>query len=325
VFCAKLIDMSDVEIIVPVYNEEDSIELFVSEIINWKEKLPDSVNLKILFIDDGSTDSTWQNIDQCNESFKKLIEISGIRFTRNYGKESALFAGIVFSTADALIPMDVDLQDPPELIPGFVEAWMNGARMVVAVRTQRNGDGFFKRKSAEFFYKVYNSISDIEIPENVGDFRIIDKSIVNDISRLNESNKFMKGIFSYVAKPDGQVSFIRSNGLRSESNPPTQSFRKLLDLAEIALTGAGPKLFRKLLGLLVFFDIALILYATYILGTKFFSGVPFEGFTSIILLVAVTSSAQLTLLAIFGVILSRVYLESKNRPSYFIRDTINSK
>jgi glycosyltransferase involved in cell wall biosynthesis len=317
--------MSDVQIIVPVFNEQNSIEAFVSEIICWQKKIPRAVNLKILFIDDGSTDDTWHTIQKCNTMHKNLIEISGIRFTRNYGKESALFAGIVSSTADALIPMDVDLQDPPELIPEFVEAWLNGARMVVAVRAQRNGDNYFKRKSAELFYKVYNSISDIQIPENVGDFRIIDKSLVADISRLNESNKFMKGIFSYVATPDGQVDFTRNIGLRSDSNPPTQSFRKLLDLAEIALTGAGPKLFRKLLGLLILFDAAILLYAIYVLGTKFFSGVPFEGFTSIILLVAVTSSAQLTLLAIFGVILSRVYLESKNRPSYFIRDELHSE
>ena len=315
--------MPNLDIIVPVHNEQESIRSFVSEIEKTQKSLSQEVNLRIFFIDDGSSDKSWEIIAEVSADKSIGIDILGLRLSRNYGKESALYAGIVNSSADAMIPMDVDLQDPPSLIPEFVEAWSKGARMIVASRAERVGESIFKKKSAEYFYKIYNSISDLPIPENVGDYRLIDKSVADDITRITESNKFMKGIFSYVAVPDAEIQFIRGSGLRSDTNKPAQNLSKLLDLAEIALTSAGPKLFRKILSFLIFFDVLLILYAFFVIVIKFLSSSPFEGFTSIILLIVLTSSVQLTFLAVFGVIVSRVYLESKNRPSYFVRDKIN--
>ena len=315
--------MRTIDLIVPIYNEEISLQNFVEEVIKIQGHIDSEVKLRVLFVDDGSTDNSWNEVMKISTKLSDTISIAGLRLSRNYGKESALYAGIVNSSADAMIPIDVDLQDPPALIPDFVDAWVSGARMVVAYRSNRIGDGVFKRKSAEYFYKIFNAISDIQIPNNVGDFRLIDRTVARDITRITESNKFMKGIFSYVAKPDAEIPFVREIGLRSKQNQPTQNFGKLLNLAELALTSAGPKLFRKLLAFLIVFDTALIFYGLFVLFLKFVSGEPFEGFASIILLIILTSSVQLTLLTIFGLIISRVYLESKNRPSYFVREEVN--
>ena len=153
------------------------------------------INFEVICIDDGSTDKTLDKLLSIvkNDSRFILIELS-----RNFGKESALTAGIDFSSGDAVIPIDADLQDPPELIPEMIACWLNGAEVVLARRNDRASDSFFKRKTAELFYIFYNYISNIRIPNNVGDFRLMDRVVIDAVKQLPESQRFMKGIFSWV-------------------------------------------------------------------------------------------------------------------------------
>jgi glycosyltransferase involved in cell wall biosynthesis len=303
-----------VEIIVPVHNEASSLDTFIKAFQGFKDSHSQSCTFRLLFVDDGSTDSTPTILA---DLLSKHSEVRTITLARNYGKESALFAGITLSSADAVIPMDVDLQDPFEVIPQFLAHWEAGAKMVVGKRIDRSDESLMKRTFAHLFYRMYNKFADIVIPENVGDFRLLDREIVERVSQIQEHNKFMKGIFAYVGKVDAEVPYVRPLGQRSESNKPTQTFSKLIKLGEEAFSGSGTKFFRKIFISTIAIDIIFILYALFILYQKIINHLPFQGFASITILVVLSSSVQITLLSFIGIIASKILSESKNRPSYF--------
>lgn len=303
-----------IEIVVPVFNEANSIEKFVDSFHRLKNSYSHTLTFKLLFVDDGSIDDTPIILKNLSSNFAGIKVIS---FARNYGKESALFAGITFSSGDAVIPMDVDLQDPFEVIPEFVAHWLAGAKMVVGRRIDRSEESLMKRATAHAFYRMYNKFADVAIPENVGDFRLLDREIVERVSQIREHNKFMKGIFAYVGKVDAEVPYVRSLGQRTKSNKPTQTFSKLIKLGEEAFSGSGTKFFRKIFISTISIDIVFIVYATFIFYQKLINHLPFQGFASITILVVLSSSVQITLLSFIGIIVSKILSESKNRPSFF--------
>jgi glycosyltransferase involved in cell wall biosynthesis len=313
---AMKMPMKIIELVVPVHNEALSIEEFLKTFLKFIEQHSEQNNFKILFIDDGSTDQTpiiLQNL-MTNHSFIKVIT-----FARNYGKEAALFAGITKATGDAVIPMDVDLQDPFEVIPQFIAHWNNGSKMVVGKRIDRSDESMVKRWTAKIFYSSYNRIADVEIPPNVGDFRLLDREIVERISQIKEHNKFMKGLFAYAGKVDAEVPYLRSLGIRTQNNKPTQTFKKLLKLGEEAFSGAGTKFFRSVFFMTLILDLFLVLYIVFIIYQKIRNHLPFQGFASITILITLASSIQITLLSLIGIIVSKVLSEAKQRPSYFLK------
>ncbi|EFP6375954.1 glycosyltransferase family 2 protein, partial [Salmonella enterica] len=201
-----------ISLVVPVYNEEATIPIFYKTVREFEELKEHEV--EIVFINDGSSDSTEAIINALAVSDNLVVPLS---FTRNFGKEPALFAGLDNATGEAIIPIDVDLQDPIEVIPHLIAKWQAGADMVLAKRTDRSTDGRLKRKSAEWFYKLHNKISHPKIEENVGDFRLMSREVVENIKRLPERNLFMKGVLSWVGGKIDVVEYARAERVAGDS------------------------------------------------------------------------------------------------------------
>ncbi|WP_312359251.1 glycosyltransferase family 2 protein, partial [Mixta calida] len=215
-----------ISLVVPVFNEEDTIPIFYQAV---RKELPE-YEVEIVFINDGSKDGTESIINALAVSDPLVKPLS---FTRNFGKEPALFAGLEHATGDAVIPIDVDLQDPIEVIPQLIAKWQEGADVVLAKRADRSTDGHLKRKTAEWFYRLHNKISSPKIEENVGDFRLMSRETVEHIKRLPERNLFMKGVLSWVG---GRVEIVEYT--RAERVAGTTKFNgwKLWNLALEGIT-----------------------------------------------------------------------------------------
>ena len=195
-----------------MFNEEDTVELFYKAIRGY-EPLK-KYQIEIVFVNDGSIDNTESIINKLSEydSFVKALS-----FTRNFGKESALFAGLKHATGDAVIPIDVDLQDPIEVLPKLIHEWEQGYDIVLAKRIDRSSDGYLKRTTAELFYRLHNKISNIKIEENVGDFRLLDKAIVNEILQMPERNLFMKGLLSWTGGKTTIINYSRAERMAGKT------------------------------------------------------------------------------------------------------------
>jgi glycosyltransferase involved in cell wall biosynthesis len=307
-----------IDVVVPVYNDCELVLGCVEALSDLRPAIAIlNCTLNIIFVDDGSTDHSWNKIVEASEE----EWIRGIRLSRNYGKEAAILAGIRDSRAEAVIPFDVDLQDPPSVILSLIKEWNAGNKMVVARRTNRESDTFFKRQSAKFFYWFYNIIAENPIPKNVGDFRIIDQSISRNLGHISDSRLFMKEVFAYVGKVDSSVEFTRPKSQRTKE--PAQSLEKLLSLAETALISAGPKLFRKILGVTILIDLIILVYASFIAAQWVFGDLPFNGFATLVLLNTFYFVTLLSLLSVIGLVSTHGLSESKKRPSFFIEARTN--
>ena len=191
-------------IVVPCYNEEEAVPVFLSTVSPILETI--GIDYEIVFIDDGSKDSTVKVITGMSARYPatRLVELS-----RNFGKEAAMTAGFTYASGDAIIPMDVDLQDPPELIPAMIQKWQDGAKVVHAVRRSRESDSWLKRSTASAFYRLMEDITDVKIPSNCGDYRLMDRSVVSAILSFPERNRFMKGIMAAAGFKAAQVEYDR--------------------------------------------------------------------------------------------------------------------
>ena len=201
-----------ISLVVPVFNEEDAIPIFYKNVREFEELKKHDV--EIVFINDGSKDATESMINALAISDKLVVPVS---FTRNFGKEPAICAGLDYATGEAVIPIDVDLQDPIDVIPAMIEKWQSGADIVLAKRSDRSTDGKLKRKTAEWFYKLHNKISDPKIEENVGDFRLLSRHVVENIKLMPERNLFMKGILSWVGGRTDVVEYTRAGRIAGNS------------------------------------------------------------------------------------------------------------
>ncbi|MGC0839712.1 glycosyltransferase family 2 protein [Pantoea agglomerans] len=297
-----------VSLVVPVFNEEDAIRYFHREVRELNAL--DKYEVEIVFVDDGSSDHTaviMKEIEESDHLIKNLF------FTRNFGKEAALFAGIEHATGDAVIPIDVDLQDPIEVIPKLIECWERGADMVLAKRIDRSTDGHLKRKTAEWFYRLHNKISSPKIEENVGDFRLMSREIVEHIKTLPERNLFMKGILSWVG---GNVEVVEY--IRAERAVGVSKFNgwKLWNLALEGITSFStfPLRVWTYLGLIV--AVMAFFFGGWMIIDKIFFGNPVRGYTSIMVSVLFLGGVQLIGIGVMGEYIGRIYLETKKRPRY---------
>jgi len=303
-------------LVVPVFNEEESVSIFVSEIkkIFSSKKL---INTEIIFVNDGSHDNT---LDILLRLYKENSHVRVVDLSRNFGKEAALTAGLNFSKGDIVVPIDVDLQEPPEIILDMIEKWYEGYEVVLAKRIDRTADTWFKRTSAKWFYKFHNWISVIAIPENVGDFRLMDRKVVDALDGLTESNRFMKGLFAWLGFKTAVIEFKRTD--RENGATKFNGFR-LLALAIDGITSfsiAPLRLWTYLGCLIAIFSFVFIIY---ILIQFFLLGVEVPGYASLIIAVTFLGGLQLIGIGILGEYLGRVFLESKKRPIYVVRDTYN--
>lgn len=300
-----------ISLVVPVFNEEDTIPIFY-EAVREYDPLK-AYDVEIVFINDGSKDSTEKIINALSIS-DKLVK--PLNFTRNFGKEPALFAGLDNATGDAVIPIDVDLQDPIEVIPLLIEKWKNGADMVLAKRTDRSTDGHLKRKSAEMFYKLHNKISTPKIEENVGDFRLMSREMVENIKKLPERNLFMKGILSWVGGRIEVVEYSRAERCAGESK---FNGWKLWNLALEGITSFStfPLRIWTYIGLSV--SVFAFIYASWMIVDKLIWGNPVPGYPSLMTAILFLGGVQLIGIGVLGEYIGRIYIESKQRPRYILR------
>ncbi|ATG01224.1 family 2 glycosyl transferase [Lelliottia amnigena] len=300
-----------ISLVVPVFNEEDAIPIFyktVREFEGLKEH-----DIEIVFINDGSKDATESIINALAVADPLVIPLS---FTRNFGKEPALFAGLDRATGNAVIPIDVDLQDPIEVIPHLIEKWQAGADMVLAKRTDRSTDGHLKRKSAEWFYKLHNKISNPKIEENVGDFRLMSRAIVENIKLLPERNLFMKGILSWVGGKTDVVEYARAERVAGDSK---FNGWKLWNLALEGITSFStvPLRMWTYIGLAVagmsFF------YGAWMIVDTLAFGNPVRGYPSLLVSILFLGGVQLIGIGVLGEYIGRIYTEVKKRPRYVLK------
>lgn len=301
-------------LVVPILNEEEAIPLFY---VRAREALASlDAEVEIVFVDDGSQDGSFALIERLAETDPLVVALS---FTRNFGKEPALLAGIEHASGDVVVPIDVDLQDPIEIIPQMVEKWRKGADMVLAKRIDRSTDTRMKRKSAEWFYKLHNRISHPKIEENVGDFRLLSRELVDNIRLMKERNLFMKGVLSWVG---GRVVIVEY--VRAERVAGVTKFNgwKLWNLALEGITSFST--FPLRMWTYVGFVVASLslLYGLYMIVEKFVWGNAVPGYPSLIVSILFLGGVQLIGIGVLGEYIGRIYIESKERPRYLVRRRI---
>jgi polyisoprenyl-phosphate glycosyltransferase len=301
--------------IIPVYNEQAIIELFLTQLNDVLASL--TVNYEIIIVDDGSVDHTIENIlplVKDNQAFK-LIALS-----RNFGKELALSAGIDHCRGDVVILMDSDFQHPLAMIPEFIKYWAQGYNMVYGVRTDRTSESYLKRNFARLFYWLMEKITPITIPANAGDFRLLDKQVIDALRQFPERTRFMKGLYAWVGFKQLAVPYEVQERKAGESG---WGFTKLADLALTGITSFSdiPLRVWGLIGFSISF-IALI-YAVYIVAVTLIYGADMPGFPTLVVAIMFLGGIQLLSIGILGEYIARIFAEVKQRPKYLIERKIN--
>lgn len=306
-------------LIVPVFNEADAIKPFLARLSLVLDGLADKVRFEICFVNDGSTDETEQVVERqmSTQPSVRLINLS-----RNFGKEAALSAGLDQIDADAVIPMDVDLQDPPELIPEMINLWLNGAHVVNARRVSRNQDSWFKRASAGAFYRVFNLLAEHPIPTNVGDFRLLDREVVMVLRRLGERSRFNKALFSWVGFETAEVTHERP---AREDGQTRWSYLKLWKLGLDGIFSSSTLPLRIWTYVGVFMSLISLLYSLFIVIRTLAFGVDVPGYASTVILILTFGGLNLFALGIIGEYVGRIYIEVRQRPLYVIRSSLEAK
>jgi glycosyltransferase involved in cell wall biosynthesis len=314
----NLDSMLTLSLIIPVLNEAETVNLFIDKVSQVFEKHC-SLSIEFVFVNDGSTDSTLETLlaSQQQDSRVKVVDLS-----RNFGKEAALTAGFQAADGDVVVPIDVDLQDPPELILKMIAKWREGYDVVLGRRVARNFDTWTKRASANCFYRLHNKIANPKIPENVGDFRLIDRCVVNALKELPESCRFMKGLFAWVGFHTAYVDYSRPERIAG-----TTKFNgwKLWNFALEGFTSfsSAPLRIWTYFGLLVSF--VSLMFAIFIAIRVIVQGVDVPGYASIMVAVTFLGGLQLIGIGVIGEYLGRTYIESKRRPVYLVRRVYKSK
>ena len=301
-----------ISLVVPVFNEEDTIPIFYKTVREFEGLQQHEV--EIVFINDGSKDATESIINALAIADPLVVPLS---FTRNFGKEPALFAGLEHTSGDVVIPIDVDLQDPIEVIPLLIEKWQAGADVVLAKRSDRSYDGRLKRKSAEWFYKLHNKISNPKIEENVGDFRLMSRAVVENIKLLPERNLFMKGILSWVGGHTNVVEYARAE--RIAGNTKFNGW-KLWNLAVEGITSFSTLPLRMWTYIGLFVAGIAFLYGAWMIWDTLAFGNPVRGYPSLLVSMLFLGGIQLIGIGILGEYIGRIYMEVKKRPRYLLKD-----
>jgi len=301
-----------ISIVAPAYNESNNIQPFYENIISVLEIL--GKPFEIIFINDGSRDNTLEILIGLHKKDKR---VKVINLSRNFGKEIATTCGLDFSTGDAVIPIDTDLQDPPELIPELYKKWLEGYDVVYATRSKRKGETFLKKWTAGLFYKIINIFTKIDIPENTGDFRLLDRKVVDALKTLKEQHRFMKGLFSWVGFKQTGIMYDREPRFKGKTK---WNYWKLFNFAIEGITSFSytPLKFASFFGTLI--SIFSFFYAVFIIIKTLILGIDTPGYASTTVIILFLGGVQLLSIGIIGEYIGRIYNESKNRTLYFTRD-----
>jgi glycosyltransferase involved in cell wall biosynthesis len=308
-------DSGDVEIsvVVPLYNEELNIDYLFERLLSVLSRL--DMTYEIVCVNDGSKDNTIGCLIQHHHQNPR---IKVVNLSRNYGKEIALSAGLDYANGNAVIPIDADLQDPPELIAELVEKWREGYDVVYATRRSRQGESWVKRFTANVFYRTIDSLSQVPIPRNTGDFRLLDRRVVDALKQMPERTRFMKGLFAWVGFKQTSVIYDRPSRYKGETK---WNYWKLWNFAIDGITSFSflPLKVWSYVGLLV--AIPSFFYASFLVIRTLIYGIDFPGYASIMVAVLFLGGVQLVSLGVLGEYLGRVYEEVKGRPLYLVRES----
>ena len=300
-----------ISIVVPVYNEAAVLAEFHRRITAVMEEV--GCDYELLFVDDGSSDGTAERLSALRDGDP---QVAIIELSRNFGKEIALSAGLDHAGGEAVIVIDADLQDPPELIPEFIDAWREGYDVVYGRRTSREGEPRLKIATAKWFYRTINTLSKVEIPEDTGDFRLLSRRAVDAVRSLPERRRYMKGLFAWVGFPQKAVPYVRQ---RREAGRTHWNYWRLWNFAleGIASFSDVPLRIATYLGVLT--AAVAFLYGLFLLVRTLIWGNPVPGYPSLIIVMLFLGGVQLICLGIIGEYLARTYDESKHRTLYFVK------
>lgn len=303
-------------IIVPCYNEEEVLPIFHSRLVASLSGIEGG--WEVIYVNDGSKDGTLRIIKEL-QAANPCTGFAAL--SRNFGKEAAMSAGLRLSRGSAVILIDADLQDPPELIPDMLVAWQQGADVVNMKRSSRQGETWFKKASASWFYKMINWVSEVPIPENVGDFRMLSRRAVEALNQLPERHRFMKGLFAWIGYKQVTIEYDRHARAAGETKWP---YLKLLNFAIEGITDFSvvPLRFASYAGFLT--AAGAFLYALYLLVKTLTIGESVKGFPTLILTILIIGGLQLMAMGIIGEYLGRLFMESKRRPLYLLDEHQNA-
>jgi glycosyltransferase involved in cell wall biosynthesis len=299
-------------IVIPIRNEADVIPTLMDRLTLVSRKLP--VTTELLFVDDGSKDNS---VALLLESRHRYPHIRVLRLSRNFGKEAAVTAGLNHARGDAVILMDADLQDPPELIPQMVSEWRKGTDVVLMKRRSRAGESWLKRTTASLFYRLINRISDAPIPVDTGDFRLMSRRTIDALNQLPERNRYLKGMFAWVGMPTVTLGFDRDPRAAGHTK---WNYFKLLQLAIEGITSFSIKPLRLALVLGIMSAGAGGLFGLLEVLKALFFGVSTPGYASMIAIITFLSGVQLLCIGILGEYVGRIYMEAKQRPVFIVAD-----
>jgi dolichol-phosphate mannosyltransferase len=304
-----------VSVVVPLYNEEEVIAESYKRLKAAMDGTGESYEL--IFINDGSRDKTWQMACDLAAEDPALRLIC---FSRNFGHQTAITAGMDASRGDAVVVIDADLQDPPEVIPAMIQKWREGYQVVYGLRTKRKGESFFKKITAKCFYRVLNALTDVHLPVDTGDFRLIDRAVCDALKQLPERNRYVRGLVSWVGFTQTALEYVRDERFAGETKYP---LRKMLGLAGDALTSFSYKPLKLSILLGSFISVASFIYAIVIIFQAIFTDSTVLGWATLACLILFFNGVMLIMTGITGQYIGRIYDETKGRPLYIIAKKIN--
>ncbi|MDR0789285.1 MAG: glycosyltransferase family 2 protein [Bacteroidales bacterium] len=301
-----------VSILIPAYNEEKVLHLLYLRLKTLINSLP-QYDWELMFVNDGSRDNTLAVLYSLR---KEDPRVNIIDLSRNYGKEIAMLAGFDYVSGDCAIIIDADLQDPPELITQMLQYWEEGYDDVYAKRRSRKGESFIKKRTSAWFYKILQHTTKITIQLDTGDFRLLDRSCIEALRQIRESSRYTKGMFSWIGYKKKEILYDRDPRAAGETK---WNYLKLLSLAVEGITSftTAPLRISTFIGVLV--SLSSFVYMIFILIDTVFNGNPVAGYTSTVVIVLFLGGVQLLSLGLLGEYISRIFVETKQRPPYFIR------
>lgn len=309
--------MKKLSIVIPMYNEEEVVEKCYEKVSNVIKEL-NQYKVELVVVDDGSKDKTMEMLEEIAQKDKTVKVLS---FSRNFGHQAAVTAGLKEATGDAIIIIDADMQDPPELIKDMVKLWEEGNDVVYAVRQKRKGESMFKVLSAKMFYKILYSLSDVDIPRDTGDFRLADKKVVDVINALPEHNKYLRGLFSWVGFKQEPLKYTREERIAGKTKYPLKKMLKLAYDGIISFSSKPLKIIGIIGILSIIVSFIILVYAIFSYIFKLNNLVP--GWSSIMVSISFFAGVQLLSLWIISEYISRIHDETRNRPQYIINKKIN--
>ena len=305
--------MKKITIIIPAYNEEESLPLLYDRLKELMEKM-NNYEFEILFVNDGSKDKTIEIIKDLRNKDERVCYVD---FSRNFGKEIAMIAGLDYATGDCVVFMDADLQDPPELIPELVKYWEEGYDDVYAKRRSRKGETWLKKFTSKMYYRVLQHLTKVEIQEDTGDFRLLDRRCVNALKKLRESQRNTKSMFSWIGYKKKEVLYDRDPRIAGTTK---WNYKKLIDLAIDGITSFTTSPLRLATYVSIPTFIVLFIYFVYVIAKSFVVHEAIQAYQAIILLILFFSGVQILLFGIIGEYLGRIFNETKNRPLYLVNE-----